>query len=167
MQPHSMSALAVANYVFAFGFGQKLPPRGAQVEIEYKTPDGKTKAIYHTISQIEGVGAIPYISLVKVGVRTTYGELCTVTVRRKSTGLFKSGEELIATHSVQHVAGLEEHYYPDRKKVSGFHRNSYRYRNFGGDVVYEGAFSLYCEVRIDDTNTFVTMPYKVKFKPFG
>ena len=138
MQPHSISALAVANYVFFF-YGQKIP-KSATVELSF--PKGKT---VHSISNIEVIGKLPYIDGLKVPVRTKNGDLCTITIKRRSSGSFKPDEEyVIATHSIQHIAGLEEHYRLSRHHIYGFLRNSEKYgKEFGADVVFEGQFTIY------------------------
>jgi hypothetical protein len=168
MQPHSISALAVAKHVFANNYGEKIP-KSAEVQIDWTTPEGRSRSIFHFISAIEisKTDSHGYITELKVSVRTTDGTSCTLTIRRQSDGAFKQGEKLVATHSVQHVAGLEEQYELGRKFIRGVHRNSRKYGNFVCTDANEGAFVLDCMVRIGSTNNFKRIPYKVKVRPTG
>lgn len=168
MQPHSISALAVAKHVFAQNYGEKIP-KSAEVQIDWVDPEGKSRSIFHYISAIEisKNDSNGYIKEIRVTVRTTDGTPCTLSIRRQSDGEFKQGEKLIATHSVQHVAGLEEQYELGRKFIRGIHRNSRKYGNFVCTDANEGSFILDCMVRIGTTNNFKRIPYKVKVRPSG
>lgn len=166
MQPHSISALAVAKHIWADFYGEKIP-RTAEVQIDWRDPEGHSKSIFHYISDIKisRKDSHDNITQLQVSVRTTDGTPCTLTVARQTDGEFKQNEEVVATHSVQHKAGLEEHYQLSRRSIRGFHRNSWKYGDFKASDANEGYFILYCQVRLGNTNTFKEIPYKVSIKP--
>lgn len=168
MQPHSISAMAVAKHVWANKYGLKVPT-SAEVQIDWTNPEGKSKHIFHYISQIEVCKRDSHnnVTGLKVTVKTTDGSPCTLTILRISDGEFKQGEKVIATHSVNHVAGLREIYELNRKSVRGIHRGSWRYGDYVCSDAGEGSFVLNCSVRIGSTNNFKQIPYKVTIRPKG
>lgn len=168
MQPHSLSALAVGQQVFGENYGEKIPD-SAEVQIDWRTPEGKTRSIFHYISAIEisKQDRHGYITELRVSVRTTDGTPCTLTIRRLTDGPFKQGEKVVATHSVQHVAGLEERYEIDRRSIRGEHYNSRKYGRFLCTSANESSFVLNCQVRSGSNGNFVNIPYTVKIKPRG
>lgn len=167
MQPHSISAMAVARYVFAYKYGLSIP-QSAEVQISFKTagPEELTKHIYHTISQIKPARFDRYGNLLtlEVTVKTNDGTPCTLKIQRLTDGEFKQGEKLLATHSVQHRAGLEEYYEVSRNTIRGFHRNSEKYDTFSCSSSNENAFVLSCKVKPSNFNFTKRMkeiPYTV------
>lgn len=165
MQPHSISALAVVREVFAINYGIKVPKTG-EIRIEFHTVDGRTRSLYHFISQINEskVDINDNILELSVTVKTTDGSPCTIKIERVSSGEYKQGEKFRATHSVQHRAGLEEIYEVSRTSIRGEHRNSYKYGNFASYGGNESAFVLNCMVREGNTDRFKQIPYKVSVK---
>lgn len=170
MQPHSISAMAVAKHIWALNYGLKIPT-SAEVQIDWTTPHGKRKSIYHFISKIEvsKKDKNDYITELRITVQTTDGTPCTLTVRRLTDGEFKQNERVVATHSVQHVAGLEEHYELSRKSIRGYHRRSEKYGDFVCTDAGENSFVLYCSVKVTEAKAyhFKRIPYKVTVRPRG
>jgi hypothetical protein len=167
MQPHSISAMAVAWHIFGENYGEKIP-RTAEVQIDWTDTERKHRSLFHYISDIKisRRDGRENITQLQVAVRTTDGTPCTLTITRKSDGQYKPGdEELVATHSVQHKAGLEEHYALSRRLIRGEHRNSWKYKGYKSSSAGEGYFILDCEVRVGNTDKFMTIPYKVSVKP--
>lgn len=161
-----MSALAVANHMFSYKHGQKVP-KSAEVKLEIKAIQDKTVHIYHTITKV-----VPIIKIgsntftgVAIDVKTNDGSVCTITVRRKTDGNFKQGEEVIATHSVQHIAGLEEHYELGQSRIWGYHRGSKRYGGFKVRVVADGeAMVMLFDIRGRKTGNWYSRSAKIRLR---
>ncbi len=168
MQPHSITAMAVAKHMFADKYGEVIP-KGADVTVTWVDTEKKSHTLYHYVSGIEITKKDKngYITQVRIPVKTSKGDPCTLTITRITDGPFKQGEKVIATHSVHHVSGLEEHYELSRRSIRGFHRRSWKYGDYKSSNAYEGGITLTCKVRVGNTDRFMEIPYTIKVKVVG
>lgn len=179
MQPHSISALAVARHILAL---DQPVPKGGEVQIKYKKwtgTDWVEKKVYHQIKKVTPILRKEekdgekrfYWKGINVEVKASDSLSCELQIRRSSSGTFKKGsEKLEVTHGVQHRAGLAEIYKLDRSSIQGEHRNSEKYGSFSGSGSHEGFFKLRCKVRrVSEVNPkddkYVDIDYIVVFRP--
>jgi hypothetical protein len=165
MQPHSMASMAFASHIWNNGQNQNYLYQeitGAEVEVEYRDKHGKYRDLFYRINVVNQSADKRELQLYVV--RSNGGIACTMTVRRNS---LQEGAHITMTHSQQHVAGLREEFQLMKKSITqGHHYNSEKYKNYKGQILYEGReVDLETDVIIDShRGLYVTLPYKVFIK---
>ncbi len=157
MQPHSMCAVALANYMW--NRPERRLVKSCYMDVEYYTTDGKYKLNKYDLTHIEE--SDDRRTLKVYIMRSGGGISCQITLMRSSV---EEGGEITMTHSQNHVSGLREVYKLYKNKLqNGMHYNSERYRNFKGESYHpeRKTFHLESEVRIKN-DIFVWKTYDLR-----
>ena len=132
MQPHSMCAVALAGYVWknysimkvAKANKEAIKLSSAEMQVEYRTPDGLFRMLGYKISDI----SVKADTEIKFNVAKSHGSLhCTIEINRAS-----ESSEVRLDHSEQHASGLKELFNVYDKSIVGRHINSLKYNTFDG-----------------------------------
>lgn len=165
MQPHSMAAMTFASYIWNNEQSQEYRYEtivGGETEVEYRDKYGAFRDLFY---RMEVVGRSSDDKELQIYVlRSGGGIACVVTVRRNS---LQEGAHITMTHSQQHISGLREEFNLMKKSITqGMHYNSEKYKNYKGQILYEGKeVDLETDVVIDQRRgLFITLPYKVFVK---
>lgn len=155
MQPHSMCAVALANFMW-----NRYSPTGlksAIMNVEYYSTSGKYKLNKYDLNYIEESSDRKTLKVYVM--RSGGGIACQITLTRPTV---EEGAEITMQHSQIHISGLREIYKLYKNKiVQGRHRNSERYRNFAGQSYHPDrkTFRLYSEIKNKETGYFVPIQY--------
>lgn len=158
MQPHSMCAVALANYVWnsPYFMGHV---EGANMNVSYQNSEGKYRLMKYELSgfNLEKDNRTFSVFILRGGG----GISCKITATR---GTAEVGAKVSMTHSQNHVSGLREEYTLNAKEIAnGRHYNSQRYRNFSGENAHPDRLKLKmrCEVRVEKER-YITIPYELE-----
>lgn len=125
-----------------------------RVRVRYSNSKGSHNN-YYDLKDIQ----YGYRSVSAYIIRSGGGLSCTMTAK------VDSFDRVEMTHSVQHIAGLTEIFFIRKGEiVGGYHKNSRRYRNFGGTVKYDGKdtqINLTCDIRSDRGDDFYKSDYEL------
>lgn len=157
MQPHSMCAVALANYVWNSATWMELEK--VQMRVDYKDRYGASK---FNIYELWNIQRDRDDREMRVQIMRGGGGInCTITLRRNTP---QEGAEVTMTHSEQHIAGLREVFYLYKEKISsGKHYNSLKYGDFEGYNNHPDRrrIALYCDLRMS-AHTFVRIKYELE-----
>lgn len=128
MQPHSMCAVSLANYIW--NNYQRQPESEFRMTVDYRNHHGNYRSLKYRLFNVR---VSPDNLELKMNIQRDGGGIdCEVTCRRSSV---REGAEVTQTHGQQHVAGLREVYNLYRGKVmNGTHYGSRKYKSFRGET---------------------------------
>ena len=155
MQPHSMCAVALANYMW-----NKYAPTGVNsmvMRIDYQLK-GRYKTNIYRLGYIEENANRTEIKFYVI--RDGGGISCQITMTRPSP---IEGARVTMTHSQNHISGLREEFNLRPNCVyQGQHFNSLKYRNFAGSSTHPERKKFILESEINRGNYFVPVRYELE-----
>lgn len=160
MQPHSMCAVAVANYVW--NAHEKITATNYEVKVEYIHRRGEFKTNIYRLSGFKEESDRKAFSVYII--RAGGGIACTIYARRNST---QEGSKIEMTHSQNHTSGLREEYELWKKNIKyGRHYNSSLYRDFEGESITDDRkrINFNCDVKQIDNKTFKKVNYEITIR---
>jgi len=155
MQPHSMCAVALSDYIWHW---DGATGKDYRVSVEYRRYDGTYRSLKYRCTPTLSTDRRQLDVFV---VRDGGGIACTVTLMKSGS----EGSEVTSRHSQQHVSGLREVYNLYRGKVkNGMHYNSLMYKRFEGELISRAdpkKMRIVTEVLVDEYK-FVPISYQVE-----
>jgi len=154
MQPHSMCAVALSNYIW-YANGQA--GVDYRVTVEFRRHDGTYRNLKYRCT--------PSLSTDKSRldifiIRDGGGIACTITLDKRGA----EGSEVSSSHSQQHVSGLREVYNLYKGKVkNGMHYNSLMYKGFEGELITQAdpkKMTMKTEVKVTQ-DRYATINYLI------
>lgn len=155
MQPHSMCAVALANYMW-----NRHDPTGissAKMKIDYELRNRPRTNAYRLdyIEENKNSTEIKFYIM-----RDGGGIACQITISRSSPS---EGSKVTMTHSQNHISGLKEEFYLYKNKaISGQHRNSLKYRNFDGESSHPERKKFTLRSEIKRGKDFIPIKYELE-----
>lgn len=158
MQPHSMCAVALANYVW--NSFEKIKVSSCAMNIEYLNRYGENQLKKYRLSNFaESSDRREFTVYI---IRDGGGISCSITVRRNTT---QEGAEVEMTHSQIHVSGLREVYRLMKEEITnGRHYNSLIYKDFKGEQTSSDRrkLRLWTDVKQKKDDRFVRTQYDLE-----
>lgn len=155
MQPHSMCAVALVNYMW-----NRHSPTGIKscvMNVEYYLR-GKYRLNKY---ELTGIKESEDRKSIKVYImRSGGGIACQITAERNSAS---EGSKVTLTHSQNHISGLREEFNLYKNKViQGRHYNSQKYRNFSGESRHPDRIRFQLDSEIKRKDDFEYLSYELE-----